>query len=98
MPPLASPRHAPVSDGKQPCKRMCDSSMKQSRVRRFRAGLVFIVLAGLAVAATCAPRLGAAGEPSAVTVLPWGPTPSAAFAYARATAIAAVGRALFNDP
>jgi len=77
---------------------MCDSSMKQSRVRRFRAGLVFIVLAGLAVAATCAPRLGAAGEPSAVTVLPWGPTPSAAFAYARATAIAAVGRALFNDP
>jgi cytochrome c peroxidase len=47
-------------------------------------------LAGLLLVAPAV----AAEEPA----LPWGPTPSAAAAYARAAAITALGRALFFDP
>jgi cytochrome c peroxidase len=49
-----------------------------------------ILLAGLLLAAPAV-----AAEESA---LPWGPTPSAAAAYARSAAITALGRALFFDP
>jgi cytochrome c peroxidase len=48
------------------------------------------LLAGLLLVAPAV----AAEEPA----LPWGPTPSAAAAYARAAAITALGRALFFDP
>ena len=50
---------------------------------------VCALLAGLLLVAPAV-----AEEPA----LPWGPTPSAAAAYARAAAITALGRALFFDP
>ncbi|MDR3533636.1 MAG: cytochrome c peroxidase [Rhodopila sp.] len=49
-----------------------------------------VLLAGLLL---MTPALAADGP-----ALPWGPTPSAAAAYARAGAIAALGRKLFRDP
>lgn len=53
---------------------------------------------GLAAAAPPTASPPAALPPAAVSAMPWKPTPSAAPAYARAAAIAALGRQLFFDP
>lgn len=62
-----------------------DAAARTGRIAR-----VWVRLAGLLLAVAAA----AADAPS----LPWGPTPSAAAAYARAAAIADLGRTLFFDP
>ena len=72
-------------------------------MRRFcilhpRRWLASFALAGLAVATSSARPDDTAAEQRAAIALPWGATPSAAPAYARAAAIAALGHDLFNDP
>jgi cytochrome c peroxidase len=61
-----------------------------SAARIGRRSCIWVLLAGLLPA----PGAVAADAPA----LPWGPTPSASAAYARATAIADLGRTLFFDP
>jgi cytochrome c peroxidase len=72
--------------------------MKRSCVRRSRRWLASVALAGVvAVIPSAKPHSGVVEQWTA-SALPWGATPSAAPAYARAAAIAALGRELFNDP
>ena len=76
--------------------------MKRSCIRRLRRRLhrrlAWVALAGLAVVISSEKPHDAVAEQRGPIALPWGATPSAAPAYARATAIAALGRELFRDP
>jgi cytochrome c peroxidase len=72
--------------------------MKMARVRVIKPVQPAKAASTMSVAVILAGMLAAGSAVANGPALPWGPTPSASAAYARATMIAELGRRLFFDP